>query len=151
MKLVIAASLLFAATSSFAGRCVPDMNNNMNFENRCDVVVTGTTLAECHITGSTNYPYDRGYYPGNYPGNYPGGNIPPYHTHPWDRSAPTTKASACDVDLEDCKYFAFRQLDKFNYTNNCGDISVGKSVEYKYQTLNADGTVANEVTGRMKK
>lgn len=148
MKLFFILSLLsFAASNAFAARCVPDRNNEMNFENRCEVVVTGTKLSECHVTGSTRFPDERGYYPGNYRGQY----FPPYHTHPFDRSAPTTKASACDVTFEDCKYFAFRQLDKFRYTNNCGDLSVGKSVEYKFQTLNVDGTVSNEVTGRMKK
>jgi hypothetical protein len=148
MKLFFILSLLaLAASNAFAGRCVPDRNNEMNFENRCDVLVTGTTLAECHITGGTRFPDDRGHYPRHFPGNY----NPPYHTHPWDRSAPTTKASACDVTLDDCKYFAFRQLDKFRYTNNCGDLSVGKSVDYKFQTLNADGTISHEVTGRMRK
>ncbi len=147
MKLFIVSLLTLSASTAFAGRCVPDMNNEMIFENRCDVVVTGTSLSECHVTGSTRFPDYRGNFPGNYPGQY----YPPYHTHPWDRSAPTTKAAACDVTLDDCKYFAFRQLDKFRYTNNCGDISVGKSVEYRYQTLNTDGTVANEVNGRMKK
>ncbi len=147
MKLFIVSLLALSASTAFAGRCVPDMNNEMIFANRCDVVVTGTRLSECHITGSMNYPDYRGNYPGNYPGQY----YPPYHTHPWNRSAPTTEASACDIDLEDCKHFAFRQLDKFSYRNNCGDLSVGKSVEYSYKNLNTDGTVVNEVTGRMTK
>jgi hypothetical protein len=148
MKLFFILSILaLAASNAFAGRCVPDRNNEMNFENRCDVLVTGTPIAECHITGGTRFPDDRGHTPRHFPGS----DSPPYHTHPWGRSAPTTKASACDVTLEDCKYFAFRQLDKFRYTNNCGDLSVGKSVDYNFQTLNADGTVPHEVTGRMRK
>jgi hypothetical protein len=75
----------------------------------------------------------------------------PYHTHPWNRVEIGTEASSCDISLEDCKYFAFRQLDKFSYTNQCGATSEGKSVEYSYRSMNNDGTVADEVTGRMRK
>lgn len=149
MKYLVFLSLAtFVTTTAFAGRCVPDAMGNMNFENRCEVTVTGSSLAECHLTSPSRYTPD---YRGNYPGNHPSTYNPPYHTHPWERVVTGTKASACDVTLEDCKYFAFRQLEKYEYVNNCGDISVGKSVEYKFQTLNTDGTVADEVTGRMKK
>lgn len=150
MKTVLTLSLLALATSNaFAHRCVPNAAGEMKFESRCEAVVTGTTLAECHITGSTRFPDDRGNYPGNYPGNYY--PYPPYHTHPWERVSTGEVKESCDVSLDDCKYFAFRALDKYEYRNQCGDLSVGKSVEYKYQVLNADGSVAREITGRMRK
>ncbi len=145
MKHILIVSLVVLFTSNaFARRCVPDANGNRNFENICSVVVTGTTLSDCHVTGPSRYSPD---YRGNYPGTYNS----PYHTHPWDRVTTTDETSACDINLEDCKYFAFRQLEKYKYTNQCGDISVGKSVEYRYQSLNNDGTVADEVTGRMRR
>lgn len=152
MKNVFIISLLVLATSNaFARRCVPDTLGNRNFQSVCEVVVTGSTLSECHVTSSRNTPDYRGNYPGNYPRNYPGTYYPPYHTHPWERISTGAEASACDVTLDDCKYFAFRQLDKYTYTNNCGDVSVGKSVEYTFKSMNNDGTVAEEVSGRMKK
>ncbi len=139
MKHVLIISFLLLATSSaFARRCVPDANGNRNFQSVCSVLVTGTTLSECHVTGPSRYSPD-------YRGNYP------YHTHPWNRVTTDEEASACDINLDDCKYFAFRQLEKYKYTNNCGDVSVGKSVEYSYQSMNNDGTVADEVTGRMRR
>lgn len=149
MKHALIISLLVLATSNvFARRCVPDASGNRNFQNVCEVIVTGSSLSECHVTAPSRYNPD---YRGNYPGNYPGTYFPPYHTHPWERVSTGTKASTCDVSLDDCKYFAFRQLDKFRYTNQCGDISVGKSVEYRYMSLNNDGTVADEVSGRMRR
>ena len=149
MKYLLVISLFSLVTSTaFARRCVPDANGNMNFENRCEVAVTGTSLAECHLTSPSRYSPD---YRGNYPGNRPSTYNPPHHTHPWERVVTGTEVSACDVSLDDCKYFAFRQLEKYEYVNNCGDISVGKSVEYSYQSLNNDGTVADEVSGRMKR
>lgn len=148
MKHVIVAVVVLFTSEAFARRCVPDAQGNRNFESVCQVVVTGTSLSECHVTGPGRYSPD---YRGNYPGNYPGRYYPPYHTHPWERITTGAEASACDVTLEDCKYFAFRQLEKYRYTNQCGDIAVGKSVEYRYQTLNNDGTVLDEVTGRMRK
>jgi hypothetical protein len=149
MKHVLIVSLLVLSTSSaFARRCVPDADGNRKFQNVCEVVVTGTTLSECHVTGPSRYSPD---YRGNYPGNYPGQYNPPYHTHPWNRVVTDEESSACDINLEDCKYFAFRQLEKYKYTNNCGAVSVGKSVEYRYQSLNNDGTVADEVSGRMRR
>ena len=144
-NLFIVSFLVLATSNAFARRCVPDAMGNRNFQSVCEVVVTGTSFSECHVTG--NYPDYRGQYPGNYPRT----QFPPYHTHPWERVTTGAEASACDVSLDDCKYFAFRQLDKYSYTNNCVDISVGKSVEYKFTSLNNDGSVAEEVTGRMKK
>ena len=152
MKNALIISLLVLATSNaFARRCVPDAMGNRNFQSVCEVAVTGTTLSECHITGSTRNSPDRGNYPGNHPYNYPGTYFPPYHTHPWERITTGTEASACDVSLDDCKYFAFRELEKYSYTNNCGDMSVGKSVEYTYKSMNNDGTVAEEISGRMRR
>lgn len=145
-NLIALTALTLISSQALAGRCVPD---GRAFESRCDVQVTGTALSECHVT--SNPRYDHPDYRGHYPGNYPGRYYPPYHTHPWERSETTKKASSCDVDLEDCKYFAFRELDKYSYRNQCGDLSVGKSVIYSYKTFNADGTVADEVTGRMRK
>lgn len=144
-NIFVFSALALISSVSFAGRCIPD---GRSFENRCDVVVTGSALSECHITSNR---YDHPDYRGNYPGNYPGTYYPPYHTHPWDRSETKKEAASCNVTLEDCKYFAFRELDKYAYRNQCGDLSVGKSVKYSYKTLNTDGTVAEEVTGRMRK
>ncbi len=153
MKIFVISILVLATSSAFARRCVPDANGNRNFQSICEVVVTGTTMSECHVTGPGRYSPDyRGNnYPGNYPGNFPGTYFPPYHTHPWERVTTGTEASACDVNLDDCKYFAFRQLEKYKYTNNCGDVSVGKSVEYTFKSMNNDGTVAEEVSGRMRR
>lgn len=147
-NLLIISLLVLGTANAFAKRCLPDVNGNRNFESICEVVVTGSTLPECHVTVPSRYYPD---YRGNYPGNYPGNYYPPYHTHPWDRVTTGDEASSCDISLDDCKYFAFRQLEKYKFTNQCGMVAVGKSVEYRYQTLNTDGTVADEVSGRMRR
>lgn len=144
MKTVTALIVLIAASSSFAANCRPGVAP----VSRCEIQVTGSTLAECHLTGPSRYSPD---YRGNYPGNFPAPYYPGSYTYPWRRVEIGQEASACDLSLEDCKYFAFKKLNKFSYTNNCGDVSVGKSVEYVFQSLNNDGTVAEEITGRMRK
>lgn len=145
MKLLLISSFLVLSSTAFAARCLPTYTPT----SRCDVQVTGTTLAECHGSGRTNPADYRGTYPSNYP--YPVPYTPDTYTLPWRRVEVGEEASECELNLDDCKYFAFRKLDKFRYVNNCGDISVGKSVEYRYQSLNNDGTVAETISGRMIK
>lgn len=146
MKLLLISSILLS-TTAFGARCLPTYTATT----RCDVQVTGTTVAECHGSGRTNPADYRGNYPGNYPRPFPGTYIPDTYTRPWNRVEMGTEASACEVNLEDCKYFAARQLDKYREVTNCGDISVGKSVEYRFTSYNNDGTVAEEINGRMRK
>lgn len=140
MKKLLPLAVLLLSTSSFAGNCL----SNKNPISRCEVQVVGNTIAECHLTG-------RPTYTPNYPGNFPGRYYPGSYTYPWRRVEIGEEVSSCDLDLEDCKTFAFRRLQKFSYTSNCGDISYGKSVNYAYQSLNNDGTVAEEITGSMRK
>lgn len=130
---VLFSVLALASSQSFARRCVPEAI----VSTRCDVVVSSTTVSECHIIRSQN--------------NFPETFKPGYHVHPWNRSVVSSTTSSCDVDLQDCKDIAFRALEKFTYTNNCGDVYVGKSVEFSFQNLNADGSVATEVAGRFSK
>lgn len=148
MKHILLLSVLALTTSqAFARRCVPDMNGNKNFASVCEVLVTSTSSAECH--GSVNR---RDYRAPDY-GPFGGyrTRMPETHTHPWNRVRVTSEAASCDVDLQECKDLAFRELEKLSYVNNCGDMSVGKSVEYTLTTLNTDGTVADQVSGRMTK
>jgi hypothetical protein len=147
------AVVAFASSSTYARRCVPDMQGNRIFENRCEVIVTGTNVQGCRVYVNTNDPFfmTGGAYPGNHPRPLPGMYFPPYAGRPWERITPTKVADACDITLEDCKYFAFRELDKFSYRTQCGDLSVGRSVEYRYVQLHRDGSVADEVSGRMRK
>jgi hypothetical protein len=137
MKNLIFALVALASSQAFARRCLPDLMGNQNFKTRCDVFVVSTSTSDCHIL--------RG--GGPFPEDY----IPVYHTHPWERRKLSDQSDACDLDLQGCQDLAFRKLEKFEYTNNCGDVSVGKSVDYRFQTLNADGTVDTEFEGRFKK
>jgi hypothetical protein len=140
MKLLLVSVIALSTTGAIAARCLPSNNPN----SRCDIQVEGSRLAECHGPGNIR---PNGSYRTNYPGTY----FPDNYTRPWRQVDIGEESSVCDVSVEDCQYFAFRALDKFQYTNNCGATSVGKSVEYRYRSLNNDGTVADEVSGRMIK
>lgn len=145
MKTALFVSLFALTSSAFGARCL----ESRQAISHCDIQVVGNTLSECHITYNP-----RDIRPTPYPGinpyvrNYPRGGA---YTLPWRRVAIGEEVSSCDISLEDCKSFAFRKLNKFEYVNNCGDISRGMSVNYRYQSLNNDGTVAEEMIGRMRK
>jgi hypothetical protein len=145
MKLLLVSLIALSTTGAFAARCIPTNNPT----SRCDIQVEGRRLAECRGPGHI-HPND-GYRRQNNPGNYPGTYIPDNYTRPWRQVDIGEESSVCDVSIEDCQYFAFRALEKFEYTNNCGATSVGKSVEYRYSSLNNDGTVADVISGRMVK
>ncbi len=145
MKLLLVSLIVLSSINAFAGICVP----GKEILSRCDIQVTGSRLAECRGPGPIRP--NGSYRTPNYPGNYPGSSFPETYSIPWRRVDIGEEASACDLSLEDCKYFAFRKLEKFQYTNNCGAVSVGKSVEYVFRSLNNDGTIAEEVLGRMSK
>jgi len=145
MKIALIASLLLVSVQTFAAHCL----ESRQAYSRCDIQVEGNTLSTCRITYNP-----RDYRPAPYPGvnpyirNYPRGGA---YTLPWRRVEIGEEVSKCDISLQDCKDLAFRRLVKFEYVNNCGDISRGMRVEYRYQSLNNDGTVAEEVSGRMRK
>lgn len=132
MKMLFVLSALVLSSNSFARLCGPS-----GFASICEVAVESTTTSECHILRSGNM----------FPETYK----PRYHVHPWHRESLETIAASCDGDLQACKDFAFRELEKFSYTNSCGDVSVGKSVDFRFQTLNTDGTVESQINGRFKK
>lgn len=145
MKLTLITSLFVLTSSAFAAHCL----ESREASSRCDIQVVGNTLSECHITYNP-----RDIRPTPYPGinpyvrNYPRGGA---YSLPWRRVEIGEEVSSCDISLDDCQYLAFRKLNKFEYVNNCGGISRGVSVNYRYLSLNNDGTVAEEVSGRMKK
>jgi hypothetical protein len=140
MKSAILLSLLLFPTLSQARRCLPDASGAETFASRCDVIVVSTRTPECHVNEPWNYPHTATDRNDNW-----------YHVHGWNQSSQTAKSSTCDVTFEDCKYFAFKQLSKFREVNPCGYVSVGKKVEYRFQTFSADRTVETERVGRMSK
>lgn len=139
MKIIFSLSLLVLTSSAFAANCL----SNEALESRCEVQVVGNTLSECYLAGTFSTP--------NYPSNFPNRYNPGAYTYPWRRVAIGEEVSRCNIGLEDCKDFAFRRLEKFDYVNNCGDISRGVRVNYAYQTLNSDGSIVEEITGSMRK
>lgn len=145
MKFALLASISILSASAFAAPCM----ESRQAYSRCDVQVEGNTIATCRITYNP-----RDIRPTPYPGvnpylrNYPQGGA---YTLPWRRVEIGEEVARCDISLQDCKDLAFRRLEKFEYVSNCGDISRGKSVNFRYQSLNNDGTVAEEVSGRMRK
>jgi hypothetical protein len=129
--------LALASGQVLARQCAADMNGNKNYSTRCEISVTSTTVSECHILRAG----------GRFPEDYK----PIYHVHPWDRTRVESNSEVCGIDMQTCQDLAFRALEKFEFTNNCGDVYVGESVDYKLQSLNRDGTVADETAGRMRK
>ncbi len=129
--------MLFPTLSS-ASRCLPDDTGVEAFASRCDVVVVSTRTPQCHVNEPWNYPYTTTDRNDNW-----------YHVHGWNQLSLKAKNSSCDINFDDCKHFAFRQLDKFRDVNNCGYVSVGKSVEYRFRTFDAARNVESERTGRM--
>jgi hypothetical protein len=134
MKNTLLITLLsLSSFTAMARNCVPQTQPST----RCEVFVDGTSYSECHIIRSGNM----------FPETY----RPNYHTHPWNREFTGEQKSYCDVELQECKDLAFRRLEKYTFTNNCGDVSVGKSVEFFFQVLNEDGTINAQESGVFKK
>ena len=142
MKKLLPIAILVLSSSAFAANCL----STSAPASRCEVQVVGNTISECYLTGTA-----RPAYTPNYPGNFPGRYNPGGYVYPWRRVAIGEEVSRCDVSLEECKDFAFRRLQKFEYVSNCGDISRGMRVNFAYQSLNNDSTVAEEITGSMRK
>ena len=141
--IALIAIMALASSQSFARRC----NSESIASTRCEISVSGNSIPSCRIGNSTRDYVER--YPGANPYQYRTFPVPGYYG--WERSEINDSSEVCDVDLQECKDLAFRALEKLNYTSNCGDISRGTSVEFSFQTLNGDGSVRAEQTGRFKK
>ena len=137
MKLLFIFTLLLSSSLANARRCAPNSQGEIIFENRCLVVVKSTWTPQCNAGAATPHsPMTWGF----------ADFIDPYILV----SAAKT-ATSCDIELQDCKDLAFRELQKYSYTNNCGATTVGESVVYKYQLLTPEGDVIDTVSGRFKK
>lgn len=133
MKYYLIALLILIPTLASAARCLRDNA----YENRCLVIVKSTWTPQCNAgAASPTLPVTWGF----------ADFIDPYILI----SAAKT-ATACDVELQDCMDLAFRELQKYTHTNNCGATTVGDSATYEYQFLNSDGEVIDTVSGRFKK
>lgn len=140
MKTLLTISLVLFNVSSHASRCLPNDAGVEVFESRCDTVVVSTRTPLCHVNEPWNYPTTATDRNDNW-----------YHVHGWNQISLKAKNSNCNVTFEDCKRFAFKQLDKYRDVNPCGYVSVGKSVEYRLRTFNADRSVETERFGRFSK
>lgn len=137
MNIILFALLLLSAPLAHARRCVPNAQGEMVFDNRCLVVVKSTWTPQCNAgSASPMLPVTWGF----------ADFIDP---HILISAAKT--ATFCDVDLEECKDLAFRELEKYSHTNNCGATTVGESARWDYQLLTPTGDVESRTTGRFKK
>lgn len=137
MKKLLMTALILSSTQSFASRCLPDQDGQETFASRCEVIVVGTRVPECHI----NEPWD-------YPMRTTDRNDSWYHVHGWHQSSPKAKISNCNTTYEDCKNLAYGKLSKFREVNQCGYVSKGKRVEWRFQTFDQDRGVESEQIGR---
>lgn len=140
MKTLLITTLALSSSLSFAARCLPDQDGQETFKSRCEVIVIGTRTPECHVNEPWNYPYNTSTRNDNW-----------YHVHGWYQSSPTAKASNCETTYEECKRLAYGKLDKFRDVNMCGYVSVGKAVEWRFQTFSENRNVESEQLGRFKK
>jgi hypothetical protein len=140
MKTLFVLALAFFHTTSHAARCLPDDAGDKVFRSRCDTVVVSTRTPLCHV----NEPWDAPY-------NVTDRNDNWYHVHGWNQVSLKAKKSTCEVTFEDCRSFAFRQLDKYRDVNPCGYVSVGKGVEYRYREFNSDRSISHERFGSFYK
>lgn len=137
MKYLLLASLILSSSIALARRCVPNAQGEMAFANRCLLVVKSTWTPQCNAgSARPHLPLSWGF------ANF----IDPYIL-----VAAAHTATYCDVELEDCKDFALRELQKYQSTNNCGATTVGESVTFDYQLLSPTGDVTDRMWGRFQR
>ncbi len=140
MKTLLIALVILSSTLSYARRCLPDERGNETFASRCETIVYTSYTPTCHVNEPWDYPYTATDRNDNW-----------YHVHGWYQVSQIAKASSFEITFDECKTFAFKQLDKYRDVNPCGYVSVGKKVEYRFQTFNALRGVETERLGRMSK
>mgnify|MGYP003390282015 CR=1 FL=1 len=137
MKYLILIALVLSSFCAQARRCVRDAQGRSDFQNRCLVIVQATWTPQCNAGASSPM----------LPVTWNWGDF----IDPYTMISNREVTKSCDVELQECQDLAFRQLDRYSFTNNCGATTVGDSARYSYQQLDADGQVVSEVTGRFKK